>query len=313
MPQLVILSGKGGTGKTSLSACLAHLAAESCQGPAPILVDADVDAANLELLLDARCLERKEFLGGSTAVIDQARCQGCGRCREICRFHAIEVEQGSYRVDSIACEGCAACLYECPESAVTLQEMQAGEWFISETPFGQLFHAHLFPAQENSGKLVALLKREAREAWESAGADWMLVDGPPGIGCPVISAISGADGILAVAEPSLAGIHDLKRVLETAGSFQVPAWICINKADLAPEGSRSIREIAQQRGAVFLGEIPYDLDLPRALSAGEPVTAYNPGAAASRAIQSIWRRIGDQALNGAAGRKSIKLQTLKKD
>lgn len=313
MPQLVILSGKGGTGKTSLSACLAHLAAEENPAFPPVLVDADVDAANLELLLDARRLQGESFPGGAEAVIDQDLCGGCGRCKEVCRFHAIREEGGLYLVDPIACDGCAACLYECPEGAISLKIGLAGEWYVSDTRYGPLFHAHLFPAQENSGKLVAHIKRQARKAWEESGGAWMLVDGPPGIGCPVISAISGADGILAVAEPSLAGIHDLDRILETGEYFQVPAWVCINKADLYPEGAREIQRLAARREITLLGEIPYDLDVARAMTAGQPVTEYAPDGAAASAIKAIWEKIADQVAEGEAGDGIINLKKMEKN
>ena len=288
MKQIVILSGKGGTGKTSLSAAFAHLAAGAGSN---VLVDADVDAANLELLVKAQRIRTEHFMGGSTAVIEQARCSGCGTCQEVCRFDAILEQDGEYSVDPVACDGCAACVYTCPEEAISMEIGQAGEWYISETGYGRFFHAHLFPAQENSGKLVALIKRQALEAVEKMKGDLILVDGPPGIGCPVISAISGADVVLIVTEPSLAGIHDLQRVLKTVDYFQLPAWVCINKTDLYPEGTDRIKELCQQRGIPLLGEIPYDLIIPQAMSAGEPVTLYAPDSKVSREIKNIWDKI----------------------
>lgn len=291
MKQLVILSGKGGTGKTSLSAALAHLAANGGQN---VLVDADVDAANLELLLNARRIKTEEFIGGAIAIIDQDRCTGCGTCQEVCRFEAITQREGEFRIDPVACDGCAACVYACPERAVSMENQQAGEWYISETDFGSFFHAHLFPAQENSGKLVALIKRQAQMEMEHIQGDLMLVDGPPGIGCPVISAISGADVLLIVTEPSLAGIHDLERVLGTAAYFQVPVMVCINKVDLYPEGAEQIKERCLAEDIPLVGEIPYDLEIPRAMSAGEPVTLYAPEADVSRRIKAIWETVQDE-------------------
>jgi len=288
MKQIVVLSGKGGTGKTSLSAAFAHLASS---GGTNVLVDADVDAANLELLLKARRVKEEPFWGGSTAIIDQSRCSGCGTCQEVCRFDAVSVSDGEYLVDPVACDGCAACVYACPEQTITLEKQQAGGWYISETAYGRFFHAHLLPAQENSGKLVAFIKRQAQDALKEMDGDLMLVDGPPGIGCPVISAISGADVVLIVTEPSLAGIHDLERVLGTAAYFQVPAWVCINKADLYREGAEQIRDICQVREIPLLGEISYDLTIPRAMTAGEPVTLFAPDSGASREIQAIWEKI----------------------
>lgn len=291
MKQIVILSGKGGTGKTSLSAAFAHLAKAEGKN---VLVDADVDAANLELLLKAQRVREEAFLGGSIALINQQRCSGCGTCQEICRFDAVSPNNGKFLIDPVACDGCAACVYACPEKAITMEKQQAGEWYVSETDLGDFYHAHLFPAQENSGKLVALIKRQAQQALEEMEGDLMLVDGPPGIGCPVISAISGADVVLIVTEPSLAGIHDLERVLKTADYFQVPAWVCINKVDLYPEGAERIKDICQDLGVTLLGEIPYDLAIPRAMSAGEPVTSYEPGSDASRQIGVIWDKVQEE-------------------
>ena len=301
MKQIVILSGKGGTGKTSLSAAFAHLAAG---GGSNVLVDADVDAANLELLVKAQRVSTEPFMGGSVAIIDQARCNGCGTCREVCRFDAVLQLDGEYLVDPVACDGCAACVYTCPEEAISMETGQAGEWYISDTDYGRFFHAHLFPAQENSGKLVALIKRQALEAVEEMMGELMLVDGPPGIGCPVISAISGADVVLIVTEPSLAGIHDLQRVLKTVDYFQLPAWVCINKVDLYPEGSERIKELCREKGIPVLGEIPYDLIIPQAMSAGEPVTLYAPDSKASREVKNIWEKV-HLMLEGVQSEKNL--------
>ena len=304
MTQIVILSGKGGTGKTSLSAAFAHLAGS---GGKNVLVDADVDAANLELLLKAHRVKEEPFLGGSIAIIDQPRCSGCGTCQEVCRFDAVSVSDGRYIIDPVACDGCAACVYACPDEAITMEKQQAGEWYISETEYGRFYHAHLFPAQENSGKLVALIKRQAQDALEKMGGDLMLVDGPPGIGCPVISAISGADVILIVTEPSLAGIHDLERVLGTAEYFQVPALVCINKADLYREGTERIKNICQDLEIPMLGEISYDLTIPRAMTAGEPVTLFEPDSDASREIKAVWEKVQSKLKELATARNIIQI------
>lgn len=308
MPQLVILSGKGGTGKTSLSASLAQLAAAERPELPPILVDADVDAANLELLLNAHRIQGEDFQGGAEAVIDPSACSACGRCKEVCRFGAVLEQDNGYKIDPLACEGCAACLYECPEKAISLKELQAGEWYLSETRYGLLFHAHLFPAQENSGKLVAHIKRQAQRTREEKGASWMLVDGPPGIGCPVISAVSGADAALAVTEPSLAGIHDLERVIETAAYFQIPVYVCINKADLYPEGARQIEKLCRNRDIPMLGRIPYDLDVARAMSAGVPITVYNPAGPTTSAVVKIWQEIKRLISQSKAGQGLVERQ-----
>ncbi|MEJ2556968.1 MAG: ATP-binding protein, partial [Anaerolineae bacterium] len=243
MKQLVILSGKGGTGKTSVAATFAHMAAEGDQPVRAILADADVDASNLELVLSPRVLEAHDFMGGGVAIIDPDACEGCDVCVEVCRFDAIgrmDTGEGSLFVDSIACDGCAACVYQCPTQAIHMEQQVAGQWFRSNSRYGPLFHAALRPAQENSGKLVTMVKQQARLLALDEGYDLVIVDGPPGIGCPVISAASGADLALIVAEPTAAGIHDLERVLQTTEHFNLPALVCINKADLYPAGAGSI-------------------------------------------------------------------------
>lgn len=293
MKQLVILSGKGGTGKTSLAAAFAHLAH---QGPFPlktVLADADVDAANLDLVLRPRRVESHDFTGGSVAVIDPERCQGCGVCEQVCRFDAV-FSTGSgfvYDVDPIACDGCAACVYQCPEEAIRMQPQLAGQWHRSESRYGQLFHADLRPAQENSGKLVTLVKQQARLLALDCNDPLVLVDGPPGIGCPVISAASGADLVLVVTEPSAAGIHDMQRILQTIAHFHLSALVCINKADIYPAGTEQIIAHCRENHIAVVGQIPFDQSILEAMLAGEPVTSYRPEAPASQAIQAIWQSV----------------------
>jgi MinD superfamily P-loop ATPase len=293
--QLVILSGKGGTGKTSVAAAFAHLAHARSSPIQAVLADADVDAANLELVLRPRKLEEHEFYGGGVAIIDEGLCQGCGNCVQVCRFDAI-LPPGSkdgltYRVDPIACDGCAACVYQCPEQAIHMEAQRAGLWFRSESRYGPLFHAELTPAQENSGKLVTLVKQQARLLGLDTGAQLVIVDGPPGIGCPVISAASGADLALIVTEPSAAGIHDMQRVLQLAGHFRLPALVCVNKADIYPEGTALIVDYCAQNRIEVAGSIPFDDTVTRAMLHGEPVTAHQPDAPASRAISQIWQAV----------------------
>ena len=232
MRQLVVLSGKGGTGKTTVTAALAHLASRETS---VVLADADVDAANLELLLSPTRKEQHTFTSGQLAVIDEALCAGCGTCEAVCRFDAVHpparAGDFAFRVDASACEGCAACHYQCPEDAIRMEPRRSGLWFRSETRFGPLLHARVFAGQENSGKLVTLVKQQARDLARRTGRELVLVDGPPGIGCPVIAAVSGADLALMVAEPSVSGIDDLRRALATARRFRVPSLVVINKAD----------------------------------------------------------------------------------
>ncbi len=290
MKQLVILSGKGGTGKTSIAAAFAHLAAK---GPSPlraVLADADVDAANLELVLHPRRLEAHDFTGGSVAVIDADRCDNCELCIQTCRFEAITLS-ASHVIDPIACDGCAACVYQCPQQAIHMQPQVVGQWFRSDSRYGPLFHAALRPAQENSGKLVTLVKQQARLLALDEDYQLVIVDGPPGIGCPVISAAAGADLALVVAEPTAAGIHDMERVLQTTAHFRVPSLVCINKADVYPAGAARIESYCRERGIELAGHIPFDESVTKAMVNGEPVTAYTPSAPASQAIVAIWQRV----------------------
>jgi MinD superfamily P-loop ATPase len=302
MKQLVILSGKGGTGKTSVAAAFAHLAYSELPRLGSILTDADVDAPNLELMLRPRQLEEHDFLGGSVAVIDENLCQRCGTCAQICRFEAVNTLASNdgltYHVDHIACEGCAACVYQCPEDAIYMEIQLAGHWYRSESRYGPLFHAELRPAQENSGKLVTMVKQQARLLGLDTGADLILVDGPPGIGCPVISAASGADLALIVAEPTVAGSHDMERVSQTVKHFRVPALVCINKADIYPDGVIQIEEYCERNGIDIVGKIPFDETVTEAMVYGETVTAYRSTAPASQAIVQVWRSVSSHLFDG---------------
>jgi MinD superfamily P-loop ATPase len=300
MKQLVILSGKGGTGKTSVAAALAHLA--SAERPI-VLADADVDAANLELVLDPAKVEEHIFMGGQVAVIDPDRCQLCGQCYEVCRFDAIVPGNDTYRVDSLACEGCASCLYQCPEEAIQVVEQQAGLWFRSDTRFGPLFHAHLFAGQENSGRLVTMVKQQGRllalDDASGQGSELLIVDGPPGIGCPVISASAGADLALLVTEPTVSGVHDLERILGTVNHFRVPALVLINKADVNPAHSANIEAHCRANGIGLVGRLPYDDVVTEAMVRGQPVTAYRPDSPLAQALREVWVEVRTQ-LDGMA-------------
>jgi MinD superfamily P-loop ATPase len=303
MKQLVILSGKGGTGKTSLAAAFAHLAHDGQPPIQAVLADADVDAANLELVLCPQRLETHDFIGGSVAVIDCERCQWCGVCEQVCRFDAIQSTADGYLVDRIACDGCAACVYQCPEEAILMEPQFAGCWYRSESCYGMLFHADLFPAQENSGKLVTLVKQNARLWALDSNVPIVIVDGPPGIGCPVIAASAGAYLALIVTEPSAAGIHDLERILKTTIHFRIPALVVINKADIYPEGTAQIEAVCIDLGIEVIGCIPFDPAVTEAMINGEPVTSYRAGAPSSQALTAIWqavsyRLISEEGLHG---------------
>ena len=297
MKQLVLLSGKGGTGKTSLAAAFAHLAHDGPNTISAVLADADVDAANLELVLHPRRIETHDFTGGAAAVIDPQRCQLCGTCEQVCRFDAVIPGNVTFTIDPIACDGCATCVYQCPEEAIHMEPQDAGRWYRSESRYGQLIHADLYPAQENSGKLVTLVKQNARLLALDTGCQLVIVDGPPGIGCPVIAAAAGADLALVITEPSVAGIHDLARALETTAHFRIPALVLINKADIYPEGSAQIEAVCTEMGVEIIGSIPFDPAVTAAMINGEPVTAYNPDAPASQAMRAAWQATAAR-LNG---------------
>jgi len=293
MKQLVILSGKGGTGKTTVTAALAHLATQTQR---VVLADADVDAANLGLVLAPVTEESHDFTGGRIAVIDPAVCIACGRCAEVCRFDAVR-PGSAYAVDPIACEGCAACFYECPVQAITMTPQRAGQWFVATTRYGPLYHAHLFAGQENSGKLVTLVKQMARLRALDDAADLLLVDGPPGIGCPVIAALSGADMALIVTEPTVSGAHDLARALGLAAHFNIPATVLLNKADLSPVQAEAIVAYCAAQSIPLVGRLPYDPAVAEAMVRGEPITAGD--GPVSAALREAWARLQQQIFGDA--------------
>jgi MinD superfamily P-loop ATPase len=293
--QLVVLSGKGGTGKTSITAALAHMAREGRQTIPTVLVDADVDAANLGLVLQPEHSKRNEFWGGSLATIVPQHCVACGACADVCRYDA--VRPGSvYAIDPTACDGCAACVYACPEQAIRMVQQLEGEWFHSQTRYGPLFHAELYPGRENSGKLVTLVKQNARLLASDQQIPLVIIDGPPGIGCPVISASAGADLALLVTEPSLSGLHDLQRTFAMLQHFKVQALVVINKADLYPQGNTEIHRFSKQNQAEVIGEVPFDPNIVEAMTDGQPMTAYQPKSAASQALHSIWEQLAYRLL-----------------
>lgn len=280
MREIVVLSGKGGTGKTSIVGSLAALAQSK------VLADCDVDAADLHLLLKPSVKQENEFWSGQVAQIDEAKCTQCGLCQEICRFDAIK----DYKVDPIDCEGCGFCSHICPVDAITMKENMSGHWFISDTRYGPLVHARLGIAQENSGKLVAQVRQEARRLAEEQNLEYIISDGPPGIGCPVISSLSGASLALMVAEPTLSGIHDLERVLGVSGHFGVPAAVCINKYDLNEENSRRIEDYCKDQNIKLAAKIPFDNAVTEAIVRGLPVVEYTDGKV-SREIEGLWEVI----------------------
>lgn len=282
MKELVILSGKGGTGKTSLTAAFAALEGNR------VLCDADVDAADLHLLMAPDIQQRTDFMGGGLARINQQKCTFCGLCRDLCRFGAINEV---FEVDPIGCEGCGVCVDFCPEKAIDFPIQTCGEWFLSETRFGPMVHARLGIAEENSGKLVALVRNEARKLAEARGIDLILTDGPPGVGCPVIASLGGAAALLIVTEPTVSGIHDMTRVIELADHFKVPAMICVNKFDLNFEQTKEIEGRAKDQAVTVVGKIPFDPVFTQAMVQGKTVSEYDCVSMITTEIKQIWDTI----------------------
>lgn len=295
MKELLVISGKGGTGKTSLVGGFAVLAENK------VLADCDVDAADLHLLLKPTVRETREFYGSKKAVLDHERCTGCGVCVEACRFGAINMGKGhgstKVQIDPISCEGCAVCSYACPRGAITMKDNLSGYWFTSDTPYGPLVHARLGVAEENSGKLVTQVRRTARSIAEDQGLDCIITDGPPGIGCPVISSISGVDLALIVTEPTVAGTHDMERILELARHFDTKTMVCINKYDLDEGKAEEVERYCHDEGIQVAGKIPFDEEVVNALARGVPAVApadsgFNQREGrASKAIRELWMKV----------------------
>ncbi len=285
MREILVISGKGGTGKTSLAAAFAHLAREA------VLCDLDVDAPDLHILLSPQIETREDFIAGHEAVIDPRLCTACGECLARCRFAAVVSASGGFRIDPLRCEGCKVCVRFCPEGAIAFPERRSGEWFRSRTRFGPLIHARLRPGAENSGRLVALLREKARELARGAGHRLILSDGAPGIGCPVISSLSGVDVAVVVTEPTPSGLHDLERVLSLCRHFRVPAGVIVNKADLAPANTSALKEGCRANGAAWLGELDYDERFTTAMIQRKAVTECGDDGP-SVALRRIWESIG---------------------
>jgi len=279
MKEVLVLSGKGGTGKTCIVASLASLAKSK------VMVDCDVDAADLYLLLKTGTQESCEFWSGQKAVIDRDRCTECGLCLEVCRFKAIT---DKFQVDPISCEGCCFCYNVCPVDAVMMEDSLSGHWFISQTRYGSLVHARLGVAQENSGRLVALVRQKAKLIAEEQDVDYIISDGPPGIGCPVISSLSGVDLAVIITEPTLAGMHDLDRVIGVCHHFTVPVIVGINKYDINEGNSQQIESYCQAQGIEVAAKVPFDNVVTEALVQGLPVVEYSQSKVTCE-IERLWQ------------------------
>ena len=278
MKQILVISGKGGTGKTVLTASFAALAKNK------VMIDCDVDAADLYLLLHPEVLERHEFKGGHTAVIDKKLCKMCGKCVTGCRFGAIKSD---YTIEQFSCEGCNLCVHMCPQGAIRMEENVAGEWFVSDTKYGPFVHAKLGIAEENSGKLVAKIRQVAKELAEKQALDYVIIDGPPGIGCAVIASLSGVDCALIVTEPTLSGLHDAERVMELAKHFNIPVKLVVNKYDLNPSMTEKIEGFCRERNVPVVGRITFDKTVVQALVEGKTIVEFGRCAAADE-IRKIW-------------------------
>ena len=284
MKQILIISGKGGTGKTVITASFASLAKNK------VMADCDVDAADLHLLLHPKIKEEHNFEGGKTAIIDEEKCIGCGKCQEVCRFEAVREEGDKFKIDPLACEGCGACTLVCPENAIILKAENVGHWFISETKYGPLVHAKLGIAQENSGRLVSLVREKSMDIALKKGVDYVIIDGPPGIGCPVIASISGVDLALIVIEPTLSGMHDAQRAINVAKHFGIKTAVCINKNDLNPKNSETIKKDCLKSDVPVIGEIPFDKIVPESLVHEKPIVEYKDCRVSSE-IRNTWNKI----------------------
>jgi MinD superfamily P-loop ATPase len=283
MPEIVILSGKGGTGKTSITAAFAHLA------KGKIICDMDVDAPDLHLLLRPEHVQEEAFFSGHEAQIDQEQCAACGECLAACRFEAVVEQGGRYSIDPLRCEGCKVCVVLCPAQAVSFVERHCGQWYVSRTRFGPLVHAQLFPGSENSGRLVALLKTRARKLAKELGLGLILCDGSPGIGCPVISSLSGADLAVAVTEPTLSGLHDLERVAELCAHFRIPLACIVNKHDINPAQSRGIESFLKEKGYPLVAMLPFAEVMTRSMVLGQVVTEVD--SPLKELLSEAWERI----------------------
>lgn len=289
MKEIVVISGKGGTGKTSITASFAALAKNS------VFADCDVDAADLHLILSPDVKRESDFISGHLAVIDQSKCTGCGKCHELCRFDAIKKVGDKFEVEESLCEGCGVCVHFCPVKAIDFPDRNCGKWFISDTRHGPMVHAKLGIGAENSGRLVSLVRKEARAIAEKRNSDYLIVDGPPGIGCPVIASLTGSDAVVVVTEPTISGKHDFERVAKLAGHFGISLFVIVNKWDINPEMTAEIEEVAKSGGAKVLGRIRYDKKVTEAQISG--ISVVETGDLNSEIVKemiSIWEKLTEK-------------------
>jgi MinD superfamily P-loop ATPase len=299
--EILVISGKGGTGKTSLTAALAHLAAGH------IICDLDVDAPDLHLLLTPHHRETHAFHAGFEARIRPDKCEACDTCRLMCKYDAVKPGDPYPVIDPLKCEGCKVCVQFCPADAIDFTSKHCGTWYVSDTRFGPLVHAQLFPAEENSGRLVALLRQKAREIAASQGRQLILSDGPPGIGCPVISALSGVHLAVIVTEPTPSGMHDMARITDLCDHFKIPVAVIINKCDLNPKLAGRIQAGCRQKGFPVVAQLPHDENFVRAMVRQKTITEFSNDDTVRR-IKAAWEQIA--ALLAEQGGSKFKVQTI---
>ena len=286
MKEIVVISGKGGTGKTSITAAFAHLG-----GKDVVVADCDVDAADMHLLMQPDFAKKEDFFSGEIARIDQDACTQCGKCAEVCRFEAIPVIDGKYIVDPLDCEGCGYCPRVCPTDAIVMEEQNVGKWYMSEIKTGSIMvHARLGIGAENSGKLVAKVKNEAKRIAEETSKNMVIVDGSPGVGCPVVSSLSGANFVILVTEPTVSGLHDLKRVYELVKKFKIKAGCIINKSDLNLQMTDEIENYLGQENIISLAHLPYDESFTRAMTMGQTIVEYDQNGL-NKILVETWNRV----------------------
>ncbi len=285
MKQITIISGKGGTGKTSIIAALASVAENA------VIADCDVDAADLFLVLKPQILFENKYLGGKTAVIDYSKCTNCGICKDLCRFDAINTIENRITISEFSCDGCELCKRVCPEDAISMIQSDSSRWFISDSRFGPMVYARLGIAEDNSGKLVTVVREEAKKIAKAKNKDFVIIDGPPGIGCPVIASITGVDIAIIVTEPTQSGLHDLKRVVELVNNFNIKPLIILNKFDLNKEMSEVIEKYCKKIDIEIIAWIPFNRIFVDAMVNQQTIVEYNKFSELTNIIQSIWNRI----------------------